>query len=89
MTMAAAATKKLKVATGICLVIQRDPIVLAKEVASLDLASNGRMIFGIGGGWNAEEMEDHGTAFKSRWKLLRERIEAMKALWTSAGPISR
>lgn len=83
MTMAAGATKKLKVATGICLVTQRDPIVLAKEVASLDLASKGRVIFGIGGGWNAEEMEDHGTAFKSRWKLLRERIEAMKALWTS------
>ena len=57
-------------------------MVLAKEVASVDLASRGRVIFGIGGGWNAEEMENHGTAFKSRWKLLRERIEAMKALWT-------
>ena len=82
MTMAAAATKTLKLATGICLVIERDPIVLAKQVASVDLASNGRVIFGIGGGWNSEEMEDHGSAFKSRWKLLRERIEAMKALWT-------
>jgi len=82
MTMAAAATKTLKLATGICLVIERDPIVLAKEVASVDLASNGRVIFGIGGGWNAEEMENHGTAFKSRWKLLRERVEAMKELWT-------
>jgi len=82
MTMAAAATKTLKLATGICLVIERDPIVLAKAVASVDLASNGRVIFGIGGGWNSEEMEDHGSAFKSRWKLLRERIEAMKALWT-------
>jgi probable F420-dependent oxidoreductase len=82
MTMAAAATKNLKLATGICLVIERDPIVLAKEVASVDLASNGRVIFGIGGGWNAEEMENHGTAFKSRWKLLRERVEAIKALWT-------
>jgi probable F420-dependent oxidoreductase len=82
MTMAAAATKKLKLATGICLVIERDPIVLAKEVASVDLASNGRVIFGIGGGWNAEEMENHGTAFKSRWKLLRERVEAMKELWS-------
>lgn len=80
--MAAAATSKLKVATGVCLVIEHDPIVLAKQVASLDLASNGRVIFGIGGGWNAEEMEDHGTVFKSRWKLLRERIEAMKKLWT-------
>jgi probable F420-dependent oxidoreductase len=82
MTMAAAATKRLKLATGICLVIERDPILLAKEVASVDLAFNGRVIFGIGGGWNAEEMESHGTAFKSRWKLLRERMEAMKELWT-------
>ena len=81
--MAAAATTRLKVVTGICLVIEHDPIVLAKQVASLDLASNGRFIFGIGGGWNTEEMEDHGTAFKSRWKLLRERVEAMKALWTA------
>jgi probable F420-dependent oxidoreductase len=81
-TMAAAATKTLKLATGICLVIERDPIVLAKEVASVDCASRGRVIFGIGGGWNAEEMENHGTAFRSRWKLLRERVEAMKALWT-------
>ena len=80
MTMAAAATSKLKVATGVCLVIEHDPIVLAKQVASVDLASNGRVIFGIGGGWNAKEMEDHGTVFKSRWKLLRERIEAMKKL---------
>src|SRR6202023_670777 len=82
MTMAAAATKNLKLATVICLVIERDPIDLAKEVASVDLASNGRVIFGIGGGWNSEEMENHGTAFKSRWKLLRERVEAMKAIWT-------
>jgi probable F420-dependent oxidoreductase len=82
LTMAAAATKNLRLATGICLVIQRDPIALAKEVASVDLASNGRFIFGIGGGWNAEEMANHGSAFKSRWKLLRERIEAMKAIWT-------
>src|SRR6266446_4002746 len=82
MTMAASATQNLKVATGVCLVIERDPIVLAKEVASVDQASNGRVIFGIGGGWNAEEMENHGTTVKSRWKLLRERVEAMKALWT-------
>jgi probable F420-dependent oxidoreductase len=82
MTMAAAATKTLKLATGICLVIERDPILLAKEVASVDLVSKGRVIFGIGGGWNAEEMESHGTAFKSRWKVLRERMEAMKELWT-------
>ncbi|HKV54090.1 MAG TPA: LLM class F420-dependent oxidoreductase [Candidatus Binataceae bacterium] len=82
MTMAAAVTKQIKLATGICLVIERDPIVLAKEVASVDLASGGRVIFGIGGGWNSEEMENHGTVFKSRWKLLRERIEAMKAIWS-------
>jgi len=81
LSMAAAVTKKIKLATGICLVIERDPIVLAKEVASLDLLSGGRVILGIGGGWNVEEMENHGTVFKTRWKLLRERIEAMKAIW--------
>src|SRR5712675_2398815 len=79
---AGAATKSLKVATGICLMIERDPITTAKEVASLDLLSNGRVIFGIGGGWNAEEMENHGTTFKTRWKLLRERVESMKRIWS-------
>jgi probable F420-dependent oxidoreductase len=79
---AAAVTTRLKLGTGICLVIERDPIVLAKEVASLDHFSRGRVLFGIGGGWNAEEMEDHGTDFGSRWKILRERIAAMKAIWT-------
>jgi probable F420-dependent oxidoreductase len=79
---AATVTKRLKVATGICLVIQRDPIQTAKEVASLDRISNGRFLFGIGGGWNAEEMENHGTQFDSRWQLLRERVEAMKQIWT-------
>src|SRR5712692_10644011 len=78
LTMAAAATKTIKLGTGICLVIERDPIVLAKEVASLDVISNGRVILGIGGGWNAEEMEDHGTDFKRRWRILRERVLAMK-----------
>src|SRR5262245_49203398 len=82
LTAAAAATKTIKVGSGICLVIERDPIVLAKEVASLDQLSNGRLIFGIGGGWNAEEMENHGTPFKRRWQVLREKIEAMKAIWT-------
>jgi probable F420-dependent oxidoreductase len=81
MSYAAAATKKIKIGSGICLVIERDPITLAKEVASLDFLSNGRVIFGIGAGWNREEMEDHGTNFPTRWKLLRERIEAMKAIW--------
>ncbi len=79
---AAMVTTKLKLATGICLVIERDPIVLAKEIASLDLLSDGRVIFGIGGGWNAEEMENHGTPFKKRWRILRERVLAMKEIWT-------
>ena len=78
---AAGATKHLKVATGICLVIERDPITLAKEVASLDMLSNGRFLLGIGGGWNAEEMENHGTPFPRRWKILREHMEAMKTIW--------
>jgi probable F420-dependent oxidoreductase len=80
---AAAVTKTIKLATGICLVIERDPIVTAKAVASLDQLSNGRVLFGIGGGWNVEEMENHGQPFGKRWKLLRERIEAMKAIWTT------
>src|SRR5581483_6005752 len=82
LTQAAAVTKRLKVGTGVCLVIQRDPIQTAKEVASLDQLSSGRFLFGVGGGWNAEEMADHGTAFKTRFKLMRERIEAMKEIWT-------
>lgn len=79
---AAATTRTIKLGSGICLVIERDPVVLAKEVASVDQLSNGRLLFGIGGGWNAEEMEHHGTPFQRRWKVLRERIEAMKAIWT-------
>jgi len=79
---AAAVTTRLRLGTGICLVIERDPIVLAKEVATLDYVSRGRVLFGIGGGWNAEEMEHHGTDFASRWTLLRERIAAMQAIWT-------
>jgi probable F420-dependent oxidoreductase len=83
---AAAVTTKLKVGTAICLVVERDPIVLAKEVASLDLLSNGRFLFGVGVGWNAEEMENHGTNFKTRRGLMKERIEAMKAMWTQEEP---
>jgi probable F420-dependent oxidoreductase len=79
---AAMATKKIKLATGICLLIERDPIIVAKAAASLDVLSEGRLIFGVGGGWNAEEMENHGTAYKSRWKLLRERVEAIREIWT-------
>jgi probable F420-dependent oxidoreductase len=82
LTAAASVTTKLKVATGICLIIERDPITTAKEVASLDMLSNGRFLFGIGGGWNAEEMENHGTEFKTRFGLLRERVLAMKEIWT-------
>jgi probable F420-dependent oxidoreductase len=78
---AATVTQKLRVGTGICLVIEHDPIVLAKQVASVDFLSNGRFLFGIGGGWNVEEMANHGTDFKKRWKVLRERIEAMKTIW--------
>ena len=82
MMAAAAATKTIKIGSGICLVIERDPIVMAKSVASVDQLSNGRVLFGIGGGWNAEEMENHGTPFNRRWKVLREKIEAMKEIWT-------
>jgi probable F420-dependent oxidoreductase len=86
LTAAAAATKSLKVGTGVCLVNQRDPIQTAKLVASIDQVSGGRFLFGIGVGWNAEEMEDHGTVFATRAKLVRERVEAMKAIWTKSKP---
>ena len=79
---AAAVTRRLRLGTGICLVIERDPITTAKEVATLDRLSGGRVLFGIGGGWNAEEMANHGTEWKSRWRLLRERVLAMKEIWT-------
>jgi probable F420-dependent oxidoreductase len=81
LTAAALASKTIRVGTGICLLIQRDPIHTAKEVASIDHLSNGRMLFGIGAGWNREEMADHGTEFSTRWKLLREKTEAVKAIW--------
>jgi probable F420-dependent oxidoreductase len=86
LTAAAGATKDLKLGTGICLMIERDPIITAKEIASLDLISNGRFLFGIGGGWNAEEMGDHGTNYKRRWRILRENILAMKEIWTQEEP---
>lgn len=81
LSAAAAVTRRIKIGTGICLVVERDPIILAKEVASLDRLSDGRLLFGIGAGWNAEEMANHGTAFDTRWHLLRERVEAMKVIW--------
>jgi len=82
LSFAAAATKKLRLGTGICLVPQHDPIVTAKTIASLDFLSGGRFEFGIGGGWNREEMENHGAEYGTRFKLLRERVLAMKAMWT-------
>lgn len=86
LTAAAMATTNLKVGTGICLVNQRDPIQTAKSVASIDLMSEGRFLFGIGNGWNQDEMENHGTNFKTRHKLVRERVEAMKEIWTQSKP---
>ena len=86
LSMAAAVTKTLKIGTGVCLIAQRDPIQTAKLVASIDQVSSGRFVFGVGNGWNQDEMENHGTDFKSRHKLARERIEAMKAIWTGAPP---
>jgi probable F420-dependent oxidoreductase len=81
---AAGATSRLRLGTGVCLVVQRDPIQTAKQVASLDQISGGRFLFGVGGGWNAEEMADHGTDFKARFRVMRERVEAMKAIWTTS-----
>ncbi|MEE9277075.1 MAG: LLM class F420-dependent oxidoreductase [Dehalococcoidia bacterium] len=82
LTAAAAVTERIKLATGICLIPEHDPIALAKTLASLDMLSNGRVILGIGAGWNVEELEHHGSAFKDRWKVTRERILAMRELWT-------
>lgn len=83
---AAAVTERIRLGTGICLVVERDPIQLAKEVASLDRISNGRFILGIGAGWNQEEMENHGVAFATRWKLVREKVLAMRAIWSEDEP---
>lgn len=86
LAMAAAVTTRIRLGTGICLVTEHDPIVLAKTVASLDRLSNGRVILGIGAGWNAEEMENHGTPYKQRWPILRERVLAMKRIWKQDEP---
>jgi probable F420-dependent oxidoreductase len=82
LSFAAAATRHLRVGTAVCLVTEHDPIVLGKTIASLDQLSEGRFVFGIGAGWNAEEMENHGTPFEARFKVMGERVRAMKALWT-------
>jgi probable F420-dependent oxidoreductase len=79
---AAAVTERLKVGTGVCLIIERDPIVTAKEVATLDQLSGGRFLFGVGAGWNIEEMRNHGTDPDTRFRRMRESVEAMKAIWT-------
>src|SRR6201987_920175 len=84
LSVAAAVTKRLKLGTGVCLVIQRDTIQTAKLVASIDQVSNGRFLFGIGGGWNAEEIETPATEFTARFKKMREQIEAMKEIWTKS-----
>ena len=81
-TVAAAATERLRVGTGVCLVVERDPIATAKSVASVDHVSGGRFLFGIGAGWNLEEMRNHGTDPARRFGVMRERVEAMKAIWT-------
>jgi probable F420-dependent oxidoreductase len=78
----AAATERIRIGTAICLLVERDPITTAKEVASLDRLSGGRFVFGVGAGWNLEEMRNHGTDPKRRFALLRERVEACKALWS-------
>lgn len=86
LTAAAMATKTLRVGTGVCLIAQRDPIQTAKLVASIDQVSGGRFLFGIGNGWNQDELEDHGVKFADRHKVARERVEAMKAIWTQTKP---
>ncbi|HMB23018.1 MAG: LLM class F420-dependent oxidoreductase [Chloroflexota bacterium] len=83
MTLAAAATKDLKIATGVSLVIERDPILLAKETATLDRLSKGRFIFGVGAGWLESEMADHGVAYRTRFQLLKEQLRAIKEIWTT------
>jgi probable F420-dependent oxidoreductase len=82
MTAAAQATSRLRIGSGVCLVIERDPITTAKEVASIDHLSGGRVEFGVGAGWNREEMANHGTDPRTRMRLFRERVEAIKAIWT-------
>lgn len=83
LTAVASVTERLKVGTGICLIIQRDPILLAKEVATLDLLSGGRFLFGIGAGWHRQEMRNHGTDPRRRFQLMREQVAVLKSLWTA------
>lgn len=78
----AAATSRIRVGTAVCLVVERDPIALAKQMATVDHLSGGRLEVGVGGGWNREEMANHGTVFEKRWGILRERVQAMQAIWS-------
>lgn len=86
LTAAAAATTRLKLASGICLITEHHPVRLAKAIASLDVLSEGRVLLGIGVGWNVEEMVNHGIPFRDRWKITRERILAMKRVWADDEP---
>jgi probable F420-dependent oxidoreductase len=83
MTLAAAATQHIKIASGVSLVIEHDPILLAKETATLDLLSKGRLIFGVGAGWLESEMADHGVVYHTRFQLLKEQLQAIKQIWTT------
>jgi probable F420-dependent oxidoreductase len=82
LAMAAQVTRRIRLGTGICLLTQHDPITLAKTVATLDHLSGGRVALGIGAGWNSEELANHGTPFAQRWPILRERVLAMREIWT-------
>jgi probable F420-dependent oxidoreductase len=83
LTAAAAVTERLRLGTGVCLVVERDPIVLAKEVSSLDVLSGGRVLLGVGAGWNVEELAHHGVAFADRWEVLTDRVKLMQAIWAN------
>lgn len=83
MTLAAVATKTIKVASGVSLVIEHDPILLAKETATIDLISKGRLIFGVGAGWLESEMADHGVTYRTRFQLLKEQLRAIKEIWAT------
>ena len=83
LTLAAPATKKIKVGTGVALIVERDPIFLAKEAATLDVLSQGRFIFGIGAGWIEPEMADHGVVYRTRFQLMKEQIRAIQEIWTT------
>lgn len=83
LAMAAAVTSRITLGTGVCLIPQRDPIHTAKQCASIDFVSNGRLVLGVGAGWNEEEMENHGANYAHRWKILRENILAMKEIWNN------